>query len=51
MSMSETALWLLVLLPPGAFMSLGLAVAIKNALDRRRKLKSGAPMSRPLRRS
>ena len=43
--------WLLALLPPGAFMSLGLAVALKNTLDRRRKLKSGAPMSRPLRRS
>ncbi|MEO1204643.1 MAG: electron transport complex subunit E, partial [Pseudomonadota bacterium] len=43
--------WLLALLPPGAFLSLGAAVAIKNALDRRRKLKSGAPMSRPLRRS
>jgi electron transport complex protein RnfE len=43
--------WLLALLPPGAFMSLGIAVAVKNALDRRRRLKSGAPMSRPLRRS
>lgn len=43
--------WLLALLPPGAFLSLGLAVALKNLLDRKRRLKSGAPMSRPLRRS
>ena len=42
--------WLLAVLPPGAFMSLGLAVALKNTLDRRRRLKSGSPMSRPLRR-
>ena len=42
--------WLLALLPPGAFLSLGLAVALKNIFDRRRRLKSGAPMSRPLRR-
>ena len=30
--------FLLAILPPGAFISLGLAVAAKNALDRRRKL-------------
>lgn len=28
--------WLLALLPPGAFLSLGLAVATKNVIDRRR---------------
>jgi electron transport complex protein RnfE len=43
--------WLLAVLPPGAFMSLGLAVAAKNALDRRRQIKRGGPMSRPLRRT
>lgn len=31
--------WLLALLPPGAFFSLGLAVAAKNFIDRRRNLK------------
>lgn len=31
--------WLLALLPPGAFFSLGLAVAVKNSIDRRRYLK------------
>jgi len=43
--------WLLAVLPPGAFLSLGLAVAVKNAVDRRRRLKRGGPMSRPLRRT
>lgn len=33
--------FLLALLPPGAFFSLALAVAAKNALDRRRKLRRG----------
>jgi Na+-translocating ferredoxin:NAD+ oxidoreductase RnfE subunit len=28
--------WLLAALPPGAFFSLALAIAAKNALDRRR---------------
>ncbi len=39
--------WLLALLPPGAFFSLGLAVAVKNAFDRRRDLKrrQGVPHS------
>ncbi|MGB5469133.1 MAG: hypothetical protein WBM64_01845, partial [Woeseiaceae bacterium] len=27
--------WLLAILPPGAFFSLALAIAIKNAIDRR----------------
>lgn len=31
--------WLLALLPPGAFFSLGLAVAAKNSIDRRRNLR------------
>ena len=29
--------WLLVVMPPGAFFSLALAIAAKNAIDRRRK--------------
>ena len=29
--------WLLLVLPPGAFFSLALAIAAKNAIDRRRK--------------
>lgn len=33
--------FLLAILPPGAFMSLGLAVAAKNALDRRKQKKTG----------
>ena len=40
--------WLLLLLPPGAFMSLALAIALKNLLDARRSEQSG---TRPLRRS
>jgi electron transport complex protein RnfE len=37
--------WLLAILPPGAFFSLALAIAAKNALDRRRheKLKRAMP--------
>ncbi|MDX1515321.1 MAG: electron transport complex subunit E [Woeseiaceae bacterium] len=41
--------WLLALLPPGAFFSLALAVALKNTLDRRRELKRRATMPRSLR--
>lgn len=37
--------WLLLVLPPGAFFSLALAIAAKNAIDRRR-LESKAPISR-----
>ena len=40
--------WLLLVLPPGAFFSLALAIAAKNAIDRRR-LESKAPMSRRVR--
>ena len=29
--------WLLAILPPGAFFSLALAIAAKNAIDRRRR--------------
>jgi len=29
--------WLLLVMPPGAFFSLALAIAAKNAIDRRRK--------------
>ena len=32
--------WLLALLPPGAFFSLALAIAAKNAIDRRRQTRS-----------
>ena len=39
--------WLLLLLPPGAFMSLALAIALKNLLDARRSKRLG---TRPLRR-
>lgn len=39
--------FLLALLPPGAFFSLALAVAAKNALDRRRKLKRGELAAQP----
>ncbi len=39
--------WLLVLLPPGAFMSLALAIALKNLVDARRAARSG---TRPPRR-
>ena len=31
--------WLLLVLPPGAFFSLALAIAVKNAIDRRRNQK------------
>jgi electron transport complex protein RnfE len=37
--------WLLLVLPPGAFFSLALAIAAKNAIDRRRK-DSRTPISR-----
>ncbi len=37
--------WLLLVLPPGAFFSLALAIAAKNAIDRRR-LESKATLSR-----
>ncbi|MEM1175009.1 MAG: electron transport complex subunit E [Pseudomonadota bacterium] len=33
--------WLLVMVPPGAFFSLGLAIAIKTALDHRRNQREG----------
>ncbi len=36
--------WLLAILPPGAFISLALAVAAKNVIDRRRSLKRQAAM-------
>ncbi len=45
--------WLLAVLPPGAFFSLALAIAGKNAIDRRRRERSTAPLarqSRPLNR-
>lgn len=34
--------WLLAVLPPGAFFSLALAIAAKNAIDRRRNSRYGA---------
>ena len=37
--------WLLLVLPPGAFFSLALAIAAKNAIDRRR-MDSRTPISR-----
>jgi electron transport complex protein RnfE len=37
--------WLLMVLPPGAFFSLALAIAAKNAIDRRRQ-DSSTPLSR-----
>lgn len=40
--------FLLAILPPGAFFSLALAVAAKNALDRRRKQKLGLLTARQL---
>ncbi|MDJ0938873.1 MAG: electron transport complex subunit E [Woeseiaceae bacterium] len=43
--------WLLAILPPGAFFSLALAIAIKNAVDRRRSVTRRASMPRSLRRS
>ena len=33
--------WLLAILPPGAFFSLALAIAAKNAIDRRRRARKG----------
>ena len=41
--------WLLAILPPGAFFSLALAVALKNYLDRRRHAAKRATMPRSLR--
>jgi len=38
--------WLLALLPPGAFFSLALAIAAKNALDRRRREKESNALPR-----
>ena len=40
--------WLLLVLPPGAFFSLALAIAAKNAIDYRRK-DARTPISRPAR--
>jgi hypothetical protein len=42
---------LLAVLPPGAFFSLALAVAAKNALDRKRRRKRNTGATRSLRRS
>lgn len=39
---------LLAILPPGAFFSLALAVALKNVVDRKRRLSKGMPMPRNL---
>ena len=41
--------WLLAILPPGAFFSLALAIAAKNALDRRGR--RGGALHRPVRRT
>jgi len=41
--------WLLAILPPGAFFALAIAVAIKNALDRKKNLARRATMPRSLR--
>ena len=41
--------WLLAILPPGAFFALALAVAAKNAIDRRRRVASGTTLRRSLR--
>ena len=38
--------WLLAVLPPGAFFSLALAIAAKNALDRRRREKRNDALPR-----
>ena len=38
--------WLLAILPPGAFFSLALAIAAKNALDRRRRETPGEALPR-----
>ena len=42
--------WLLLVLPPGAFFSLALAVVLKNYMDQRRRNSRGAFASRGLRR-
>ena len=42
--------WLLAILPPGAFFSLALAVAVKNVIDRKRTEARRAQMPRSLRR-
>ena len=41
--------WLLALLPPGAFFSLALAIAAKNAIDGRRREKRDDALQRPSR--
>ena len=38
--------WLLAVLPPGAFFSLALAIAAKNAIDRRRRERKGEGLPR-----
>jgi electron transport complex protein RnfE len=43
--------WLLAILPPGAFFSLALAVALKNYFDRRRHVARRATVSRNFRQS
>jgi electron transport complex protein RnfE len=42
--------WLLAVLPPGAFFSLALAIATKNALDTRRQRRQDHALARPARR-
>lgn len=42
--------WLLAVLPPGAFFSLALAIAAKNALDTRRQRRQDDALARPARR-
>ena len=42
--------WLLAALPPGAFFSLALAIAGKNALDSRRQTRGSGASARPARR-
>jgi electron transport complex protein RnfE len=39
--------FLLALLPPGAFIGLGLMVALKNVIDRRMAARTGAPAAEP----
>jgi electron transport complex protein RnfE len=39
--------WLLAALPPGAFFSLALAVAAKNAIDSRREKRQNKPVTEP----
>ncbi len=41
--------WLLAVLPPGAFFSLALAIAAKNAIDRRRRERRHGALQRPSR--